>query len=56
MDFTGIIVSVVAFAIIIGSVMLIKQSATKFNLTDEQKRKIAERNKALEKEEQEENN
>lgn len=54
MDFTGIIVSLMAFGIVIGSVMLIKHSATKFNLTEEQKEKIAERKKELEKEEMKE--
>lgn len=54
MSITAILISILVFGVIISAVMLIKQSATKFNLTEEQKVKIKEREKALQKEEAEE--
>lgn len=47
-----IVLAVLGF--IVSGVYYIYKSARKFNLTEEQKQKIAERNKAWEKEEQEE--
>jgi hypothetical protein len=46
----AIIISILALGIIIGGVLLLKKSATKFNLTPEQLEKIKQRNEALDKE------
>ena len=43
----------IALGIVIAAVLLIKQSATKFHLTDEQKAKIKARQAELEQEERE---
>lgn len=52
MSSTGIIFIVIALGIIVSAVLLLKQSAKKFNLSDEQLKDINERNKKLDKEEQ----
>ena len=54
MSATGIIFIVIALGIILGGVLLIKKSAKKFNLSDDQLTKINERNEKLNKEEQKE--
>ena len=46
----AIIISILALGIIIGGILLLKKSATKFNLTPEQLEKIKQRNEALDKE------
>lgn len=54
MSLIGIIFIVIALGLIVSAVLLIKQSAKKFRLSEEQLKKINERNEALEKEEQKE--
>ena len=54
MTFIEIIIAVIALGLIVGAVLLLKQSAKKFNLTDEQLKNIKERNKTIEAEEQKE--
>ncbi|MEI6894538.1 MAG: DUF2897 family protein [Colwellia sp.] len=49
-----IIISVLALGSIIGGILLLKQSARKFNLTKEQLANIKKRNKAIEKQEEKE--
>jgi uncharacterized membrane protein YciS (DUF1049 family) len=53
MTIATIITSIFIFGIIIGGVMVLKKTARKFTLTEQQLKKIKERNKALDKEEQE---
>jgi len=48
------ILTVLALGIIIGGVLLLKKSAKKFDLTDEQLTKIKQRNEALDEAEQDE--
>ena len=47
-------IAAVIIGTIISGVLLLKQSAKKFKLSDEQLKRINERNRALEKEEQKE--
>jgi len=54
MLFTGIIIAIIALGIIVSAVLLLKHSAKKFNLTDEQLKNIKKRNSDIEKEEQKE--
>jgi uncharacterized membrane protein YciS (DUF1049 family) len=57
MTIATIITSIFIFGVIIGGVMVLKKTARKFTLTEQQlKKKIKERNKALDKEEQEQEN
>jgi|TARA_B100000767_G_C19650649_1_gene486559 uncharacterized membrane protein (DUF106 family) len=56
MSITTIIISIFIFGVIIGGVLVLKKTARKFNLTEQQLKKIKERNKALDKEEQEREN
>jgi len=51
MSITAIIIILLALGLILGGILLLKKSAKKFNLTDEQLKKIKERNQALDKEE-----
>ncbi|WP_083690148.1 DUF2897 family protein [Colwellia sp. UCD-KL20] len=51
MSLTGIIIAVIALGLIVSAVLLLKQSAKKFDLTEEQLKKIEARNALLEKEE-----
>lgn len=51
MSITSIIISLIALGIIIGAVLVLKQSAKKFNLTPEQLADIKARNDTLAKEE-----
>ena len=53
MSITAIIIILLALGLIQGGVLLLKKSAKKFNLSDEQLKKINERNQALDKEEDE---
>lgn len=53
MSITAIIIILLALGVILGGVLLLKKSAKKFNLSDEQLEKIKERNQALDKEENE---
>lgn len=54
MNFTLIFIIALALGMIVSGILLLKQSAKKFNLTDEQLKKIKQRNKTLEKEEKDE--
>jgi uncharacterized membrane protein YciS (DUF1049 family) len=45
MSFSAIFIIVIALGIIIGGIMVLKKSARKFNLTDDQLKDIKERNK-----------
>lgn len=53
MSLSTIIIIVIALGTVVSAILLLKQSAKKFNLTDEQLKEIKKRNKALDKEEQE---
>ena len=52
MSIIMMIVLLLAIGLIVGAVLLLKQSAKKFTLSDEQLKRIKQRNKQLEKEEQ----
>jgi len=52
MSVTAIIIITLAVGIIIGGILVLKNSARKFNLSPEQLDKIKKRNEALDKEEQ----
>ena len=52
MNFWLLGVSFIALLLIVGAIMLLRQSAKKFKLTDEQLTKINDRNRQLEKEEE----
>ncbi len=54
MSITAIIICIIAIGIIVGGILLLKQSAKKFKVTPEQLAKIKKRNEALDKEEQQE--
>ncbi len=49
MSISELILTILILAIIIGGVLLLKKSARKFNLTDEQLEKINKRNRDLDK-------
>ncbi|MDP7591094.1 MAG: DUF2897 family protein [Litorilituus sp.] len=49
MSISAIIIILLALGLILGGILLIKKSAKKFNLSDEQLKKIKERNQALDK-------
>jgi hypothetical protein len=51
MSITAIIITALAIGIIVGGILVIKKSAHKFNLTEEQLTKIKKRNEELDKEE-----
>lgn len=51
MSSTGIIITLIALGLVISGVLLLKQSAKKFDLTDEQLKDIKKRNDELDKEE-----
>ena len=53
MSITAIIIIVLAIGIIVGGILLLKNSAQKFNLTAEQLIKIKKRNEILDKEDKE---
>jgi len=53
MSLTTVIIIVLALGMVLGGVLLLKKSAKKFNLTDEQLEKIKQRNQALEQKEAE---
>ncbi|WP_394175489.1 DUF2897 family protein [Thalassotalea litorea] len=52
MNITTVAIIFAVLGFIIGGVYFIYKSARKFNLTEEQKQRIAQRNKALDKQEQ----
>ena len=52
MSLTAVIITALAMGIIVGSILLLKKSAHKFNLTAEQLANIKKRNEALDKQEQ----
>lgn len=54
MSLSAIIIITLALGMILGGVLVLKKSAKKFHLTDEQLTKIKARNKSLDKEEAEE--
>lgn len=54
MSLSLIFIILIALGIIIGGVLLLKQSAKKFNLSPEQLKRIKARNEALDKEAREE--
>jgi len=54
MSYTGIIIAIIALGLIASAILLLKQSAKKFDLTEEQLKKIKKRNTEIEKEEQKE--
>jgi len=49
-----VVTALIALLLIVGGIMLIKQSAKKFKLTEEQLEQIKERNRQLDKEEDQE--
>jgi Protein of unknown function (DUF2897) len=51
MSITAIIITALAIGIIVGGILVIKKSAHKFNLTEEQLANIKKRNEELDKEE-----
>lgn len=55
MSTTQALLIIIALGIVIGGLLLIKKSAKKFILSDEQLQRVKERNDKLEKEEQKEN-
>ena len=54
MSLFTLMIIILAIGSVAGGVLLLKQSAKKFNLTDEQLAEIKKRNEAIEKEEQKE--
>ncbi|QBG35076.1 DUF2897 family protein [Litorilituus sediminis] len=54
MSLSLIFIILIALGIIIGGILLLKQSAKKFNLSPEQLKRIKARNEALDKEAREE--
>ncbi|WP_281556708.1 DUF2897 family protein [Thalassomonas sp. RHCl1] len=54
MSITGVIILLLCLGMIIGGILLLKKSAKKFNLTEQQLKDIKARNQELEKEEQQE--
>ena len=53
MTFSALFIIVITLAIIIGGIMVLKKSARKFNLTDEQLKRIKQRNKEQNKKDEE---
>jgi len=51
MSVIAIIITALAIGIIVGGILLLRKSATKFNLTAEQLAKVKSRNEALDKKE-----
>ncbi|RHW75024.1 DUF2897 family protein [Colwellia sp. RSH04] len=51
MSISTILIIIIAVGIIVGGVLVLKQSAKKFNLTDEQLKNTKARNKEIEEEE-----
>lgn len=54
MSLIGIFIGVIALGLIAGAVLLLKQSARKFDLTEQQLKDIKQRNKELDEEEKKE--
>jgi hypothetical protein len=54
MSITTAIISLLILGIIVGGLLVIKKTAKKFNLTEQQLDRIKERNKVLDKKEQQE--
>lgn len=50
MSITAVIIITLSIGIIVGGILLLKKSSTKFNLTPEQLDKIKKRNEQLDKE------
>jgi len=55
MSITALVIIVICLAMIVSAILVLKRSAKKFNLTDEERLRIKERNLKLEREEQQEN-
>ncbi|WP_440875491.1 DUF2897 family protein [Thalassotalea sp. PLHSN55] len=53
MSATGIVIIIIALGVIVSAILLLKQSATKFHLSQKQLDDIKARNKELDKEEEE---
>ncbi|NQY37579.1 MAG: DUF2897 family protein [Alteromonadaceae bacterium] len=53
MTYSAIFIITLALGIIVGGVLVLKKSAKKFNLTEEQLAKIKARNKTIDKKEEE---
>ena len=49
------LIVIISFGVIVSGILLLKQSAKKFNLTDEQLKEIEQRNQQLDKRDNEEN-
>lgn len=49
------LIVIISFGIIVSAILLLKQSAKKFNLTDQQLKEIKQRNQQLDKRDQKEN-
>lgn len=45
MSFSAIFIIIISLGIIVGGIMVLKKSARKFNLSDEQLKRIKQRNK-----------
>jgi len=54
MSITGVLIILLCLGMIVGGILLLKKSAKKFNLTEQQLKDIKARNQQLEKEEQQE--
>ncbi|WDE03816.1 DUF2897 family protein [Thalassomonas viridans] len=54
MSLTAVIIILLCLGVIVSGILLLKQSAKKFNLTEQQLKEIKARNRQLEKEEQQE--
>ena len=54
MEISILLIIAIAVGSVVGGILLLKQSAKKFELTDQQQADIKKRNEALEKEEAEE--
>ena len=55
MSFTALAIIILCLAMIVSGIIVLKKSAKKFNLSEEQLLKIKERNRKIEREEQQEN-
>jgi len=56
MSVTALFTIIIFLAMIVSSVLVLKRSAKKFNLTEQEKQNIKKRNSKLEQEEKEEDN
>jgi|GEM_PF-1732641 len=54
MSVTAVVIIILALAMIVGGILVLKKSAKKFDLSEDQLKEIKKRNQALDKAEQEE--